>query len=114
MQEKERGMRSYPTAIGLAVIHLGALGVFVPALFSWSGVAVAVALYVVTGFGITLGYHRLLTHRNWRCRFARISRGHRRVLAVQEGGDPSTHRPPPPPRQHHTVTTMSPSIHVLG
>ena len=64
MQAKGRGMRSYPTAVGLAVIHLGALGIVVPVLFSWSGVAVAVGLYVVTGFGITLGYHRLLTHRS--------------------------------------------------
>ena len=32
--------------------------------FSWSAVAVAVGLYVVTAFGITLAYHRLLTHRS--------------------------------------------------
>jgi fatty-acid desaturase len=64
MEKLKRGKRNYPTAIALGVIHLAALGVFVPALFSWSGVAVAVALYVATGFGITLGYHRLLTHRS--------------------------------------------------
>jgi sn-1 stearoyl-lipid 9-desaturase len=64
MQQEKRGTRNYPTAIGLAVVHLAALGVFVPALFSWSALAVAIALYIVTGFGITLGYHRLLTHRS--------------------------------------------------
>jgi fatty-acid desaturase len=60
----QRPARDYPIAIGLAVIHLGALGIFVPALFSWSAVVVAVALYIVTGMGITLAYHRLLTHRS--------------------------------------------------
>jgi len=58
-----RARRDYAVGTSLAVIHLGALGIFVPAFFSWQAVAVAVALYVVTGFGITLGYHRLLTHR---------------------------------------------------
>jgi stearoyl-CoA desaturase (delta-9 desaturase) len=32
--------------------------------FSWSAVAVAVIFYVITGVGITLAYHRLLTHRS--------------------------------------------------
>lgn len=59
-----RRTRDNLAAAGLAVIHLGALGVFVPALFSWSGVGVGIALYVVTGFGISLGYHRFLAHRS--------------------------------------------------
>jgi stearoyl-CoA desaturase (delta-9 desaturase) len=56
--------RDYPVGIGLLIIHIGALGVFVPALFSWSAVAVAVVFYILTGMGITLGFHRLLTHRS--------------------------------------------------
>jgi len=56
--------RDWPVGIGLAVIHLGALGVFLPRFFSWSAVAVAVGLYILTGMGITLAYHRLLTHRS--------------------------------------------------
>jgi sn-2 palmitoyl-lipid 9-desaturase len=36
-----------------------------PFAFSWSGVAVLAILYVVTGLGITVGYHRLLTHRSF-------------------------------------------------
>jgi stearoyl-CoA desaturase (delta-9 desaturase) len=61
------GRRSIPTAVALAAIHLGALGVFFPALFSWPAVGVALALYYVTGgLGICLGYHRLLTHRSMR------------------------------------------------
>lgn len=59
--------RSLKTGIALLVIHLGALCAFVPALFSWSGVIVAFALYYLTGaIGICLGYHRMLTHRSMR------------------------------------------------
>ncbi|GAC1597030.1 MAG: fatty acid desaturase [Candidatus Velthaea sp.] len=53
------------TGIGLAAVHVGALAVLIPNTFSWSGVAVALVLYYLTGaFGITLGFHRLLTHRS--------------------------------------------------
>ncbi len=59
------GKREYPVGIGLAVIHVGALGIFVPALFSWQALVTAIVLYYVTGMvGITLGFHRLLTHRS--------------------------------------------------
>jgi len=63
-QAVARARRDLPVGIGLAVIHLGALGVFVPAFFSWSAIAAAVILYGITGFGISLAYHRLLTHRS--------------------------------------------------
>ena len=63
-QAERKGKRSYGTAIGLGIVHLGALGVLIPALFSWQALAVAIVLWVATGFGITLGYHRLLTHRS--------------------------------------------------
>jgi len=56
--------RDYPVGIALLIIHVGALGVFLPMFFSWSAVAVAAAFYVLTGMGITLGFHRLLTHRS--------------------------------------------------
>jgi stearoyl-CoA desaturase (delta-9 desaturase) len=56
--------RDYPVGIALLIIHVGALGVFLPMFFSWSAVAVAVGFYILTGMGITLGYHRLLTHRS--------------------------------------------------
>jgi len=57
---------NYRTAIGLGLIHVGALAAVFPVFFSWSGVAVAVVLAWVTGgLGITLGYHRLLTHRSF-------------------------------------------------
>jgi stearoyl-CoA desaturase (delta-9 desaturase) len=51
--------------VGLGVVHLGALCAFLPGTFSWSAVAVMVVLYYITGaWGITLGFHRTLTHRS--------------------------------------------------
>ncbi|MFN7516662.1 MAG: acyl-CoA desaturase, partial [Dolichospermum sp.] len=45
-------------------LHVGALFALVPSNFSWNAVGVALLLYWVTGgLGITLGYHRLVTHR---------------------------------------------------
>jgi stearoyl-CoA desaturase (delta-9 desaturase) len=58
--------RSY--AFTLAVLHLIALLAFVPYFFSWSGVLVGVLGHFLFGMcGITIGYHRLLTHRGFRC-----------------------------------------------
>ncbi len=59
------GKRDYPVGISLILIHLAALGVFLPVFFSWAAVFVAVGLYLITGFGVTLTYHRLLTHRSF-------------------------------------------------
>jgi stearoyl-CoA desaturase (delta-9 desaturase) len=48
--------------------HLATLLACVPWLFSWSGLALAVAgLYLIGGLGISVGYHRLLTHRSFAC-----------------------------------------------
>jgi stearoyl-CoA desaturase (delta-9 desaturase) len=32
-------------------------------LVGWSDIAILVGMYLVTGFGVTIGFHRLLTHR---------------------------------------------------
>ena len=29
----------------------------------WTDLAILVAMWLLTGFGVTIGYHRLLTHR---------------------------------------------------
>lgn len=55
--------RDYGVAAGLLFFHVGALLAFVPAFFSWSAVVVAFSLYFVTVYGISLGYHRILTHK---------------------------------------------------
>jgi stearoyl-CoA desaturase (Delta-9 desaturase) len=34
-------------------------------LVDWSDLAVLAVMYVLTGFGVTLGFHRLLTHRSF-------------------------------------------------
>jgi len=52
---------------GTVALHLAALLAFVPSNFSWSAVGVAVALHCITiGLGISLGFHRLATHRSLR------------------------------------------------
>ena len=56
--------KNWITGTALLAIHLGALLVLFPAFFSWSAVIVAIVLANITGgFGITLNYHRALTHR---------------------------------------------------
>ena len=53
---------------GLVTCHLVALLAFVPWFFSWTGVALAfLGLYVFGTLGISLGFHRLLTHRGMVC-----------------------------------------------
>lgn len=50
----------------MLVIHIGALLAFLPGNFSWSAVGLALFLHWVTGgLGITLGWHRMLTHRSF-------------------------------------------------
>jgi fatty-acid desaturase len=55
----------------LAVIvglHLLALLACIPWLFTWSGLGLAVGgVYLIGGLGISVGYHRLLTHRSFAC-----------------------------------------------
>ena len=59
----------YLTGVGLGLIHVGALAAFVPALFRFSDLAiVAIASYCTGVLGVTLCYHRVLTHRSLRLR----------------------------------------------
>ena len=49
----------------ITAIHLVALLAFFPNFFSWSAVGVALIMHWVTGgLGVTLGFHRLLSHRS--------------------------------------------------
>ncbi len=57
-----------PVLAGIVGYHLLALFACVPWLFSWSGLAWALAgLYLFGTLGINIGYHRLLTHRGFTC-----------------------------------------------
>ncbi len=56
---------NWPTTIVLALLHIGAIAALF--MFSWRAFAVALLLYwVATGLGISLGYHRLHTHRSYK------------------------------------------------
>ncbi|PZR56669.1 MAG: acyl-CoA desaturase [Candidatus Meridianibacter frigidus] len=58
---------NWPVLIGLSLIHLGALLAFIPAFFSWPAFALMWIIAYATGaLGVTLCYHRTLTHRGLR------------------------------------------------
>ena len=66
------GVRPYRILWGYAfmivLLHFLSLLVFVPWFFSWTGfVTFLLTPYVFGMLGITLGYHRLLTHRGFTC-----------------------------------------------
>src|SRR5690242_4886809 len=61
---ESHGMNWLTTVI-MALFHVGALAALF--VFSWRNLAVAVLLYcVATGLGISMGYHRLHTHRSYK------------------------------------------------
>ncbi|MGB6412310.1 MAG: hypothetical protein WBF19_03095, partial [Candidatus Cybelea sp.] len=61
--------RAWTNRAGLWGIHIGALAAFLPGTFHWSGpIVAAVVLYLTSGLGIALCYHRTLTHRGLRMR----------------------------------------------
>ncbi len=56
----------WPVVLFMVIVHLGAMAAFLPGTFSWAAVGLAVFLHWVTGgLGITLGFHRLVTHRSF-------------------------------------------------
>jgi stearoyl-CoA desaturase (delta-9 desaturase) len=57
---------NWPHSISLIVVHLGVVFAFFPSNFSWGAIGLALLLHWITGgLGITLGWHRLLTHRSF-------------------------------------------------
>ncbi len=81
----DRDQFDYAKAGFLLIIHLGAIGAFWQT--TWAAVGVCLLLHAIFGgLGICVGYHRLLTHRSFKC-----SRGLEYALAVlgsqcMEGG----------------------------
>ncbi|MCA9196370.1 MAG: fatty acid desaturase [Planctomycetales bacterium] len=54
--------------IPLVSIHGLALFAFVPSLFSWTGLVLAILGHLTFGMlGVCVGYHRLLTHHSFTC-----------------------------------------------
>ncbi len=61
----DREKMNWLTIIVLTLLHIGAVAALF--CFSWRNLAVAVVLYwIAVGFGISLGYHRLHTHRGFK------------------------------------------------
>ena len=59
---------NWVTIIVFGLFHIGAVAALF--LFSWKAFAVAIFLYwMCTGLGISMGYHRLHTHRSTKCRW---------------------------------------------
>ena len=57
---------AWGTIVYMSIIHFAALFAVFPSNFSWSALRVAFLLYVITaGVGITLGFHRLVSHRSY-------------------------------------------------
>jgi stearoyl-CoA desaturase (delta-9 desaturase) len=63
--ESSKFIMKWPTFIGIAGMHLGLI--FAPSTFNWPAFAVFLFLnWVTLGLGVTLGYHRLLSHRSFK------------------------------------------------
>ena len=61
----DRNGLNWPTTVILVLIHIGALAAFF--FFTWKALIATVILYwVATGLGISMGYHRLHTHRSYK------------------------------------------------
>ncbi len=61
----DRQGMNWLTTIILALLHIGAIAAFF--MFSWTALGTAVFLYwMATGLGISMGYHRLHTHRSYK------------------------------------------------
>ena len=55
---------NWPTTLVMVILHLGAIAALF--MFSWRDLALtAFLLWFATGLGISLGYHRLHTHRSY-------------------------------------------------
>ena len=56
---------NWATALVLVLIHIGAIAAFF--MFNWYALAATIFLYwMATGLGISMGYHRLHTHRSYK------------------------------------------------
>jgi fatty-acid desaturase len=65
LQLPDRQKINWPTTVALVFLHAGAIAALF--MFNWRDFAVAFALnWLFVGFGISLGYHRLHTHRGYR------------------------------------------------
>jgi len=113
------GPLDWGVSIGFIIFHL----MVIPAMFyvTWGAVVAAVILWVIGGLGVTMGYHRLLTHKSFQTyklvRWAITITG---VLAFQ--GSPIKwvirhlmhHRRPDTNEDPHSPIHGLPWAHILG
>ena len=60
---RDKGL-NWPTILVLLILHAGAIAALF--MFSWTNLAVTLfLLWFATGLGISMGYHRLHTHRSY-------------------------------------------------
>src|SRR5580704_14951611 len=66
--DADRGRILWPYVLGFGAFHLLLPLAFVPWLFSWTGlILVPLGNYFFCSLGIGACFHRLLTHRSFRC-----------------------------------------------
>jgi stearoyl-CoA desaturase (delta-9 desaturase) len=59
--------KNWTVILFMAAIHLLAVVALLPQFWSWTAIATLLILYWVTAcLGVTIGYHRLLSHRSFR------------------------------------------------
>ncbi len=54
---------NWSSILWIGLIHAGVA--LAPFTFTWSGLAVALSLFMLTVIGVNMGFHRLLTHRSY-------------------------------------------------
>lgn len=68
----------------MILFQLSSIGAFF--CFSWPGLILGIVMYTLSGLGITVGYHRLLTHKSFKTyKFIQRLFGFLGVLAYQRG-----------------------------
>src|SRR5205085_724827 len=75
-ERRDRAITGVVTAVPILSLVLVGWQLWATAL-GWSDIAVFLLLYVLTGLGVTVGFHRLLTHRSFK-----TSRPVRGILAI--------------------------------
>jgi fatty-acid desaturase len=65
-REKSAGIY-WSNSLGILAVHVGSIFAFW--YYSWDSIALSVFLWwLMGGIGICMGYHRLLTHRSFKCK----------------------------------------------
>ncbi len=67
LDRKAKYTIDWTPTIAIGLVHIGALAAFWPAMFTWKALGTTFVMHwICGGFGLTLGYHRLLTHRSFK------------------------------------------------